>query len=116
MASLLDLAAIYAPSGPETGFRLADIEQATNVLNNNAGIATERTIRNHSQFDLPDLLGSQAARGAFSSSATDRKRSALVAGTGDRLSDIELGLANAKANLATNGLLAQTGISLGATY
>ena len=116
MASLSDLSAIYSPPGPASGYKQADIAVATNVLNNQAGIGTERTLRNFNQFDLPDMLGGQAARGAFFSSGTEDKRSRLQAGAGDRLVDIELGLAEAKANLATNGLLAQTGISLGGLY
>lgn len=116
MASLSDLASVYAPEGPETGFRLADIEQASNSLTNNAAIGRERTLRNFNQFDLPDLLSSQAARGAFNSSATDHKRSRLATGAADTLTDIDLGLASARANLATNALLAQTGIQLGSLY
>lgn len=114
MASLADLSAIYAPAGPETGFTLAGIEQQNNALGNSAAVGRERTLRNFNQFDLPDLLSSQAARGSYFSSATQGKRNRLATGAADQLGDIELGLANARAGLATNSLLAQTGINLGA--
>jgi hypothetical protein len=116
VASLSDLAAFYAPPARESGFKMADIELATNLINNQAGVSNERILRNFGQFDLPDMLGSQASRGAFHSSATEDKRRRLQVGAGDQLADVELGLAEAKANLATNGLLAQTGISLGGMY
>lgn len=113
MASLLDLVSVYAPSGPEAGFVLADIERRKQVARDTAAIGSERITRDFTKFDLPELQGGQAARGAFNSSATLRKTSRLSNQAGDRLSDIAYGLANTEAELAANALLAQTGIRLG---
>lgn len=115
MASLSDLSAIYAPSAPP-GFTLADIELAGTQAQNEADISSERILRNFGQFQLPDLLSSQAARGAFQSSATDNKALALTTGAADQLTDIQFGLGQTQANLASNALLAQTGITLGGGY
>lgn len=147
MATLSDLAAVYAPP-PPAGFTLASIgiagQQAANgaavgrertqrnfgFASADAGQAKQRTIRNFNQFDLPDLMSSQAARGAFHSSATTNKTNRLRTGmndsladigtglerqrvgAGDQLADIEMGLANTNAQLAAQGLFAQTGIRL----
>lgn len=113
MASLAELSQVYAPSGREAGFSLADIELQSQYGKNTAAISSERLLRNYNQFDLPALLGQQAARGAFRSSATTNKRTQMAAGVGDQLSDIQFALANQQARLASNALLAQTGISLG---
>ena len=112
MASLSDLAGVYAPSGPESAFSLAQIEKEGSLAKGQAGLGRERVLRNFNRFDLPNLLGGQAARGAFSSTGTDRKREQLSSGAGDQLTDIEFGLANTMAGLGSNALLAQTGIRL----
>lgn len=147
MATLSDLAAVYAPP-PPAGFTLAGIEIAGQQAAASAAVGRERTQRNFgfatadanqakqraqrnfSQFDLPDLISGQAARGAFRSSATSRKTNRLQTGlndsladiglnldrqrvgAGDQLADIEMGLANTNAQLAAQGLFAQTGIRL----
>lgn len=113
MASLAELSQVYAPTRQEAGFSLADIELQSQASKNAAAINSERLLRNYNRFDLPALLGSQAARGAFYSSATANKRQQLSTGVGDQLSDIQYALANQQARLASNALLAQTGISLG---
>lgn len=112
MASLADLVSVYAPSTP-AGFSLADIDIAGTQAQNTADIARSRLTRNFGTFDLPDLISSQAARGAFHSSATQNKVRRLATGTADQLSNVELGLADQRAILAANALLAQTGIRLG---
>ena len=109
MATLADLAAVYAPP-PPAGFALANIELARQQAGANAAIGRERTLRNFgfaqtdagtardrvqrnfSKFDLPDLISGQAARGALHSSATARKRDRLQTGMNDSLADIGLGL------------------------
>lgn len=113
MASLADLADVYGPTGQEAGFTLADIELQSQHGKDTARIATDRLLRNYNRFDLPSLLSSQAARGAFASSATDNKKALLQTGVGDQVSDIQLGLAYQQSRLAANALLAQTGIQLG---
>lgn len=113
MASLADLADVYAPVGQEAGFTLADIELDTQFSKDNAKIASDRLLRNFSKFDLPTLLSSQAARGAFHSTATENKRTMLETGLTDQLSDVQFNLAREQAKLAANALLAQTGIRLG---
>lgn len=104
---------VYNAGAQPAGFSLANIDLAGQQGEDQAAIGRERVLRNYSQFDLPDLLGAQAARGAFSSSATDNKRTRLGTAAGDSLTDISLGLASQQANLAANALLAQTGIRLG---
>lgn len=113
MASLADLQTIYTPNTP-AGFRLADLEVKGHLAQAQAGIARERVLRNYHQFDLPGLLGSQAARGAFHSSATQQKQQQLATGAADTLTDIQFALGQQQANLSANALLAKTGISLGA--
>lgn len=112
MATLADLMDIYQPA-PPAGFQLANIDLQSTLAKNQAGVNQERVLRNFKQFDLPDLLGAQAARGAFYSSATQNKRNRLATGAGDQITDIQFGLANTQARLASNALLAQTGIQLG---
>lgn len=112
MASLADLMNVTAPAEP-AGFKLADIELAGTFGAQDAAIGRERVLRNFNQFDLPDLLGSQAARGAYYTTATDNKRARLATSAGDQLSNIQMALARQQAGLASNALLAQTGISLG---
>lgn len=112
MASLADLLSSFAPKQPVAPV-LANIRLQGQHAKTNAGIARQRLLRNFNQFDLPDLLSSQAARGAFASSATENKRTKLATGVGDELSDVALGLAQTQAQLAANALLAKSGISLG---
>jgi hypothetical protein len=69
-------------------------------------------MRNYSQFDLPSLLGGQASRGVWNSSATRNRQKRLATGAGDQVTDIEHNLANIMAGLGTNALLAKTGIQL----
>lgn len=111
MATLADLSSVYTPSNP-TGFGLAGIELQATANNVNALGAQHRAIRNFSKFHLPELLSGQAARGAFASGATQRKAQRLAVGTQDSLAEIAAGLGPAQAQLATNALLAQTGIQL----
>lgn len=92
---------------------LADIERQQQEATANAGIQTERLLRNFNRFDLPNLLSSQAAKGAYGSSATANKREALTMGVGDQVTDVEMGLAQTQAKLAAQALLAQSGIQLG---
>lgn len=112
MASLADLQSVFQTTRP-AGFSLADIEVQGKLAAGRAGVQRERVLRDHNRFALPDLLTSQAARGAFYSSATDRKRQQLSLGAGDRLADIQFDLAAQQAGLAANALLAKTGIRLG---
>ncbi len=113
MASLGDLASVYAPVGQPAGFSLADIEIESQYSKDNAKLQSDRLLRNYSNFDLPAMLGSQAARGAFYSSGTTNRRSMLNSRLTDSLGDIQLNLAREQARLASNALLAQTGITLG---
>lgn len=113
MASLVDLQRIFNPSTTPAGFRLADLNIQGNLAQGQAGINRERVLRDFNQFNLPGLLGAQAARGAFHSSATDRKREQLAHGAGDQLVDIQFALGQRQADLAANALLAKTGITLG---
>lgn len=113
MASLLDLVEVYAPKGPETGFVLADIERRQEVNKTTSGINRDRALRDYEKWDLPNLLGSQAARGAYNSSATINKRERAATGVSDKLFDITYNQANTEAELASNALLAQTGVRLG---
>lgn len=112
MASLSDLASVTAPAAP-AGFRLADLALMGALGQSSANVGRERVLRNFNKFDLPDLLSGQAARGALHSSATRDKYQRLATGAGDNLADIQMGLAAQQAGLASNALLAQTGISLG---
>lgn len=113
MPSLVDLAAVYAPPGPEAGFVLADIARQDQEASSGAAFNRERLLRDHRQFNLPGLRGQQASRGAYLSSATQRKESQMATGVGDQLSLVEMGLASTKGRLATDALLAKTGIRLG---
>lgn len=112
MASLSDLMAVFG-SAPPAGFSLAETDIASTNNESMANIGRERVLRDFNKFQLPDLLGSQAARGAFHSSATRNKQDRLTTAVGDELGNIQLGLANANAQLASNALLAQTGFRLG---
>jgi hypothetical protein len=111
VASLSDLTSIYAPSGPEAGFVLGDIERRRTQAETGADIGKERILQNY-QYELPDLLGSQAAKGSYFSSATNRKRARLGQNAANQTADIDVGLANLKADLAAQALLAQTGVRL----
>lgn len=114
MATLVDLHRVYSPqNATPAGFRLADLAVQGNLAEGQAGIGRERVLRDFNKFNLPGLLGTQAARGAFHSSATDRKREQLAHGAGDQLTDIQFALGQRQAELAANALLAKTGIALG---
>lgn len=113
MASLADLTGTFAPQGPEAGFTLADLAVQGGVASAQAGLQKQRILRNFQQFDLPDLINAQAARGAFASGATGQKAARLVTGTSDRLADIDLALAPTLASIAANQQLAGSGFLLG---
>jgi hypothetical protein len=112
MASLTDLLNLYEPETP-AGFNLANI--ALERAQSQAGYDMGRgqLMRNFTQFDLPDLISSQAGRGAFNTSATRNKANRMATGVTDSLAQLGLGYAPGQATLATNALLAQTGLQLG---
>lgn len=109
---MADLQTVFG-TPPPAGFSLAETDLQSTLATSQANVGRERVLRNFSKFNLPDLLSSQASRGAFRSSATNHKRDQLTAGAGDTLGDIQFGLANTNAQLASNALLAQTGFRLG---
>lgn len=111
MPSLADLGAVLTPSEP-TGFRLGQLELAGGIAQGEAEMQRGRILQDFTEFQLPQLMSSQAARGAGASSATWDKRRQLATGASRGLEDVEAGLARTQAGLAGNSLLAQTGISL----
>lgn len=111
MPSLADLGTVFGQSAP-AGFTLADTAIQSGLGQAQADFQTGLVKRNLSQFDLPDLMNSQAARGALRTSATDNKAFRLATGAQDQLSSIQLSNNPAQARLASNALLAQTGIQL----
>lgn len=107
MASLLDL---YQSSGSPQSWGQADINLMTGSLNTQAGEQTRRLNRNFADYDLPDLMNNQAARGAFMSGATGRKAGRLQTAQNEAVGDIgnQLGfklsdLANKSNALASGG-------------
>lgn len=107
MASLLDL---YQSSAPPQSWGMADINLQEATLGAEAGTQSARLKRNFTQYDLPDLMSNQAARGAFHSSATQRKASRLQTAHNESQEDItrQLGfrlsdLANRKVAVTTGG-------------
>lgn len=112
---MADLQTVFG-TPPPAGFTLAETDVQSTLSNSQANIGRERVLRNFGKFNLPDLLSSQASRGAFHSSATRNKHDKLTTAAGDQLSDIEFGLANTQAQLASNALLAQTGFRMGDVY
>lgn len=107
MASLLDL---YQSSGPPQSWGLADIGLQESALNTEGGVQTQRLNRNFTQYDLPDLVNQQAARGAFYSGATQNKVGRLQTAENEAVGDIgrQLGfrlsdLANKKVGVTTGG-------------
>lgn len=111
MATLDDLSAIYNQA-PPTGFTLADIGLKSDFAAQDAEIGQKRLIRNFGQRQLPRMVSNQAARGAYDTSATVRKTENLTEDFGDNLSDLAAAGGRTQANLATNALLAMTGIRL----
>lgn len=112
MASLSDLTDLYAPEAP-AGFNLANIALQRSSGQAAYDMARNRVMRDFGQFDLPDILSAQAARGALASGATRRKVNRAATGVSDTLANLGIGYAPNQSRLATNALLAQTGISLG---
>lgn len=108
MASLSDLASVYNTQAP-AGFNLANIALSGSLNKAQSELARTRLLRNFTQFDLPDLLSGQAARGAFGSSATRDKVLRLGTGAADTLGDIAFGSGSAQARLGANALLTGTG-------
>lgn len=113
MASLADLGQIWNQQEP-AGFSLADAAISGEYSAIDADTSRSRLLRDFGQFDLPDLLGAQGARGAYNTSATKDKVGRLSTQATDQLTDISVGGSRAQAQLAANALLAQTGVQLGA--
>lgn len=111
MASLSDLSSVYSQA-PPAGFSLAGVGIQGDLSAEESKIAQKRTVRNFTQRYLPSLVSNQAARGAYNSSATVRKVTQGTEDFGDTLSDLARQGATGQAGLATNALLAQTGIKL----
>jgi hypothetical protein len=112
VATLSDLARLYEPETP-AGFGLANTALQRSQGQAGYDMARSQLMRNFSQFDMPDILNSQAARGAFASGATRRKVNRAATGVTDTLANLGLGYAPNQSRLATNALLAQTGLQLG---
>lgn len=110
MASLSDIWS--PPEQPPLGFTLANLNTQQNQALEDTGIQQSRIIRNFSQFDLPDLVSSQAARGAFATSATHRKADRARQFATDGLGDSQRILSRVLTNLAQQGVLAAGGIQL----
>lgn len=112
MATLADFQALYQPSAPPAGFSLAGLSLDAGLASAQSGVNQGRILRNFGEFDLPDLVSSQAARGAFYSGATSNKTNRLATRASDALADQQLDLGPILARLAANSVLAQTGIQL----
>jgi len=108
MASLSDLASVYNTQAP-AGFNLANLAVSGSLTKAQADLARTRVLRNFKDFDLPNLISSQAARGAFGSSATKRKVKMSATGAADTLGDIAFGSGGAQATNGANALLTGTG-------
>lgn len=78
MASLLDL--YQNPGGAPMSWQMAPLQQNEAQIGAELGEGMRRLQRNFSEYDLPDLVNSQAARGAFFSSATQNKAKRLQTG------------------------------------
>lgn len=111
MASLADLGSVFNQAAP-TGFTLAGLGLQGDLSAQEAQVGQQRSVRNFGERALPGLINSQAARGAYDTSATVNKATQLTEDFGDTLSDLAARGANAQAGLAVNSLLAQTGIRL----
>lgn len=111
MPSLADLGGVFGTQDP-AGFSLAQIALQSGLNEAQTAFQSGLVKRNLSQFDIPDLMNSQAARGALRTSATADKANRLAVGAQDALSSIQLSSNQAQAGLASNALLAQTGIQL----
>ena len=111
MASLADLGSVFSQAQP-AGFTLAGLGMQGDYTAEDAQVQSDRLGRNFGQRMLPGLMGQQAARGAYNSGATLRKTRELTEDTGDSLTDLASRGARAQAGLASNALLAQTGISI----
>jgi hypothetical protein len=108
-----NLSDIWAPpSTPPLGFTLANLNQQQTDVTTDAGLQQSRMIRNFSQYNLPDLVNNQAAKGAFASSATHDKADRLRQFANDDYGDSVLRTGRTVAGLATNGILAAGGIQL----
>ena len=111
MASLGDLQAVTA-SGGNAGLINAAVAQESGFATNENLMTKGRGRRNMNTFDMPNLIGAQAARGAFSSSGTNRKTNQMMRLNADQEADSEFALRRTLMGLATKGLLAQSGIQL----
>jgi hypothetical protein len=108
-----NLSNIWAPpSTPPLGFTLADLNAQQTAATVDTGQKQQRTIRNFGQYDLPDVVNAQAAKGAAASSATHNKADRLRQFATDDIGDSELMLRRTLSGLATNGVLAASGIQL----
>jgi hypothetical protein len=111
MASLADLSSVFG-TAPPAGFSLAGTAIQGGMTEAQTGFEREKILRDFNEFNLPSLINSQAARGAFRTSATQDKAKRLATGTQDSLTSLQLASNPAQAQLATNALLAQTGIRI----
>lgn len=111
MASLSDLSGVFNQQAP-TGFSLAQLGIQGGLMASEAGVQSDRAERDFGQRYLPDLLSNQAARGAYQTGATRVKATRAFENFGDLASDLAARGAQGQSQLATNALLAQTGISI----
>lgn len=93
------------------GFKLAHNALERSNLNVESDVSRNRLQRDFDTYDLPDLLSNQAARGAFASGATNRKKTRLGGALERSLGDITRGQTQ-KTHLLD---LQQTGIERGLT-
>lgn len=111
MPSLGDLSSVFNQA-PPSGFTLAGLGLQGDLSAQEAQIGQKRATRNFSKRYLPDLVGNQAARGAYNSSATVTKVRRGTKDYLDTLSDLASQGARGQSQLAVNALLAQTGIQV----
>ena len=110
MASLADY--YSPPSGPPAGFSLAGLQTQQSQALEEGGIQQSRIMRNFSEYDLPDLINNQAAKGTFFSGTTGVKADRLRQGATDSFGDIGRTVSRTVANLASQGVLAASGIQI----
>lgn len=103
---------LYQTTGQPMSWGMADIGLRETTAGAAAGTQSARLQRDFTQYDLPDLVNNQAARGAFQSSATQRKAGRLQTAHDEGQDDITRGLGFTLADLANR----KVGITTGAGF
>lgn len=109
MASLSDLYNTYG-ANPQAWAAYPSTLQGDDIRTN-AGLQNFRTLRDFSQYNLPDLVSSFAARGTSNSGRADRDINRLATSTQENVGDVTRSAGTSLNDLSTKAVGANIGAS-----